>query len=142
MKMKFSLFLVIFTFHQRKGGIHVYRSFMETFGQYRLTGLPIKISATVKPSKATELSVVFFVVERLEFSIQEKFVVYLKKIRPSRGNGTASNDCLPYEKCKKSLFVPFRNLHLSQPLTISCTNDCCCMMFLACIKVTRHFFVV
>ena len=40
-------FLRIFTFHQRKGGIHeIYRSFMDTFGWYRLAGVrSIKISA-------------------------------------------------------------------------------------------------
>lgn len=42
-------FLRIFTFHQRKGGIHeIYRSFMDTFGWYRLTGVrSIKISADI-----------------------------------------------------------------------------------------------
>ena len=40
-------FLRIFTIHQRKGGIHeIYRSFMDTFGWYRLAGVrSIKISA-------------------------------------------------------------------------------------------------
>jgi hypothetical protein len=43
-------FLRIFTIHQRKGGIHeIYRSFMDTFGWYRLAGVrSIKISADFK----------------------------------------------------------------------------------------------
>lgn len=43
-------FLRIFTFHQRKGGIHeIYRSFMDTFGWYRLAGVrSIKISADLR----------------------------------------------------------------------------------------------
>ena len=42
-------FLRIFTVHQKKGGIHeIYRSFMDTFGWYRLAGVrSIKISADI-----------------------------------------------------------------------------------------------
>jgi hypothetical protein len=31
--------------HQKKGGIHVYRSFMDASGWFRLTGQLLKISA-------------------------------------------------------------------------------------------------
>ena len=97
---------------------------------------PSKYLRRVKPSKATELSVVFFV--RLTFRVEclkckvNYIKPFFKKNRPSRGNGTASNDCLPYEKGKNSLFSAFHSIYLIRPLTISFSNDCCCVILCLC----------
>jgi hypothetical protein len=41
-------FLRILMVHQKKGGIHVYRSFMDASGWFRLTGQLLKISGPPK----------------------------------------------------------------------------------------------
>ena len=65
-------FLRIFVIHQRKGGIHeIYRSFMDTFGWYRLAGVcSIKISADISQEVSRYIGRLFLFAGRSNYNSQ------------------------------------------------------------------------